>query len=126
MAKSKLISGIFQGLGIALSGDGNGTGGMQIAQMVGNVINMSYGRDDELESDALGVRFLIEAGYNPEAMIGVMEILAEHAGGGRQPEFMSTHPDPGNRAEHIKQEIANYRAGRRTRIPTAESGATAP
>ena len=58
-------------------------------------------------------------------MIGVMEILAAHAGGGRQPEFMSTHPDPGNRAEHIKQEIANYRAGRPTRIPTAESGATA-
>jgi predicted Zn-dependent protease len=123
MAKGKAISGVFQAIGMLLS-DGSGAGGMQVAQMVGNVVNMKYGREDELESDALGVRFLMDAGYNPEAMIGVMEILAENAGGGGQPEIMSTHPDPGNRVEHIKAEIANYRAGRPTRIPSAESGAS--
>jgi predicted Zn-dependent protease len=69
---------------------------------------MKYGREDELESDALGVRFMIEAGYNPEEMIGVMEVLKK-AGGGKQPEMMSTHPDPGNRIEHIRAEIAKYR-----------------
>ena len=107
MAKTGLISGIARGVGVAMS-DGSSTGSVQIAQMVGNMINMKYGREDEYESDALGVRFMIDAGYNPEQMIGVMDILKK-AGGGKQPEMMSTHPDPGNRAEHIRAEIAKYR-----------------
>jgi len=110
MAKSKLIQGMAQGVGVAMS-DGTGNGGIQIAQMLGNIINMKYGREDELESDALGVRFMIEAGYNPEEMIGVMEVLKK-GGGGRQAEMLSTHPDPGNRIEHIKAEIAKYRSQR--------------
>ena len=76
---------------------------------------MKYGRDDELESDALGVKFLLQAGYDPEAMIGVMEILAKHAGGGGQPEFMSTHPNPGNRAEKIRELIGQLRGERPSR-----------
>jgi predicted Zn-dependent protease len=107
MAKSGLIGGLANAAGI-LIGDG-GAGGMQAAQMVANIVNMRYGREDELESDALGVRFMLDAGYNPEALIGVMRILKEASGGGGQPEILSTHPDPGNRAEFIKQEIAKYR-----------------
>ncbi len=111
MAKSGLIGGLANAAGMLL-GDG-GTGGMHAAQMVANVVNMKYGREDELESDALGVRFMIDAGYDPEALIGVMRILKEASGGGGQPEILSTHPDPGNRAERIKEEIAKHRrAGR--------------
>ena len=78
----------------------------QIGQVVGSMINMSYGRDDELESDAFGIRIMAEAGYDPRAMIRVMEVLAKASGGSRQPEFVSTHPAPENRAGRIKQEIA--------------------
>ena len=78
----------------------------QIGQMVGGMINMKYGRDDELESDALGIRIMAEAGYDPRAMIRVMEVLAKSSGGSRQPEFVSTHPAPENRSERIRQEIA--------------------
>lgn len=120
MAKSSFIAGLARGIGVLLS-DG-GQGGMQAAEMVANVVNMKYGREDELESDALGVRFMLDAGYKPEELIGVMEILRDNAGGGRQPEIMSTHPDPGNRIEHIKDEIARYRSGKPTRIPSAEAG----
>ncbi len=82
----------------------------QAAQMIGNLVNMKFGRDQELESDDLGVRFMLEAGYNPEEMIGVMKILKQAAGGGqRQPEFFSTHPDPENRAEKIMESIEKYR-----------------
>lgn len=77
----------------------------QMAQMVGQYVNMKYGRDDELQSDALGVRFMREAGYDPEAMIEVMKILAQASGGGRQPEFFSTHPSPDNRIARLRQEI---------------------
>jgi predicted Zn-dependent protease len=112
MATTKLWSGLAQGAGILLS-DGQSNAGAQIAQAVANFRVMKYGRDDELESDALGVRFLIEAGYNPEAMVGVMEILAKAARGNRQPEMLSTHPNPENRAEKIRELIAQYRAGKR-------------
>lgn len=108
MATSKLWSGLAQGAGVLLS-DGQGGGGQQIAQVVANMRVMKYGRDDELESDDLGVRFLIEAGYNPEALVGVMEILANASKGSNQPEFMSTHPAPENRVERIRAAIAKYR-----------------
>lgn len=110
MANARLWQGLAQGAGVLLS-DGQSSAGHQIAHMVANMRVMKYGRDDELESDALGVRFMIEAGYNPEALIGVMEILARASKGGGQPEFMSTHPAPANRVEHIRQEIA--RQGKR-------------
>jgi Putative Zn-dependent protease, contains TPR repeats len=76
-----------------------------VAALIGNLINMKFGRDDELESDRLGVRFTSEAGYDPRAMIGVMEVLAEASKGPRPPEFFSTHPNPENRIERIKEAI---------------------
>ena len=47
-----------------------------------------------------------EAGYDPRAMMRVMEVLAKSSGGSRQPEFTSTHPAPENRSARIKEAIA--------------------
>ncbi|WP_104735602.1 M48 family metalloprotease [Hanstruepera ponticola] len=76
---------------------------------IGQTTLLSNGRDDELESDDLGVKFMIKAGYNPEEMIGVMEILKQAAGPNRVPEFQSTHPDPENRIEKIQKSIEKYK-----------------
>ncbi len=114
MASSRLWSGLAQGVGLLLS-DGQSNAGIHAAQMVASLRIKKFGRDDELESDRIGVRFLLEAGYNPEAMIGVMEILAKAGGGGRSPEFMNTHPNPDNRIEKIREAIASYRAARSDR-----------
>lgn len=111
MANSRLWSGLAQGVGVLLS-DGQNNTGMHIAQMVAQYKVMKFSRDDESESDALGVRFMLQAGYDPEALIGVMEILAEASGGGRQSDFMSSHPSPENRMEHIREVIARERARR--------------
>ena len=46
-----------------------------------------------------------DAGYDPRALIDVMNVLAKASGGSRQPEFASTHPDPGNRKMLIEQAI---------------------
>lgn len=102
MAKAQLTQGLTGAVGVAA-----GTmGGAQMAQMVAQMVNMKYGREDELESDTLGVRFMADAGYDPRAMIKVMEILAEASGGAqRQPEFFSTHPSPENRIERIRDAI---------------------
>ncbi|MBJ2176164.1 M48 family metallopeptidase [Aureibaculum sp. A20] len=104
IAKQGLTQGIISGV---LVGGGDGTG--QMAAMIGNVINMKYGRGDELESDELGVKFMLDAGYQPEEMMGVMEILKAAAGPNKTPEMQSTHPDPENRIEKIKEAIEKYR-----------------
>ena len=76
---------------------------------IGQNTLLTNGRDDELESDNLGVLFMIKARYNPEEMIGVMKILKAAAGPNRVPEFQSTHPDPDNRIEKIKEAIDKYK-----------------
>lgn len=103
MAKQGLTQGIISGV---MVGADQGAG--QMAAMIANVVNMKYGRGDELESDDLGVKFMIDAGYQPEEMIGVMQILKAAAGPDRTPEFQSTHPDPENRIEKIKEAIEKY------------------
>ncbi|WP_350290606.1 M48 family metalloprotease [uncultured Croceitalea sp.] len=82
---------------------------------LGNVVGgigqntlLTNGRGDELESDELGVLFMIQSGYDPYEMIKVMKILKGAAGPNRVPEFQSTHPDPENRIEKIKEAIIKY------------------
>lgn len=80
----------------------------QVAQYISNLITMEFGRNQELQSDDLGVRLMIDAGYDPEALIGVMQILKQASGNNQQPEFTSTHPDPVNRIERIREAIEKY------------------
>jgi predicted Zn-dependent protease len=77
----------------------------QLAHLAGSLINMKYGREDELESDELGLRLMREAGYDPRAMITVMQKLEKASGGSRQPEFASTHPSPANRQQRIREHL---------------------
>jgi beta-barrel assembly-enhancing protease len=107
LAKQQLTQGL---LGALVVGSGDFTTA-QIGQVVGSMINMSYGREDEIESDALGIRIMTEAGYDPRGMIRVMEVLAKASGGSRQPEFMSTHPAPENRSDRIREAIAKQYPG---------------
>lgn len=71
------------------------------------LLAMKYSRDNEEESDHFGMRFAARAGYHPAGVIGVMEMLNaytnEHGGGG--PEFLSTHPDPGNRVDYLTRQL---------------------
>ena len=110
MAKSQLINGVVMA-GATAASDGQNNPG-QIAQMVAGVWNMKYGRDDETQADTLGTQFMVNAGYHPDGLVKVMEILKAEMGNQRQPEFMSTHPDPGNRVGHIRQIIEDIKAGR--------------
>lgn len=75
---------------------------------IGQNTLLTNGRGDELESDDLGVKFMMQAGYDPYEMIDVMEILKAAAGPSRVPEFQSTHPDPDNRIEKIRESIKKY------------------
>ena len=110
IAKAQLTEGLTGAAVVAAYAPDNPNSqyAVQMAQVVGQLVTLKYGREDELEADRLGVQFMAEAGYDPTALIGVMEILAQASAGNQQPEFFSTHPDPGNRIGQIEALIADY------------------
>ena len=105
MAKHELTQQLVQATQVASGGYDQG----MIAQYVGQMVNLKYGRDDEIESDKYGVKYLVESGYKPEAMIEVMEILNNASGKNKSPEFLSSHPNPENRIQKIKEYIEQYK-----------------
>ncbi|MEJ1224038.1 M48 family metalloprotease [Sediminicola sp. 1XM1-17] len=91
-------------MGASVGADAGG-----IVSSIGQNTLLKNGRGDELESDDLGVLFMMKSGYEPNEMIRVMEILKAAAGPNRTPEFQSTHPDPENRIGKIKEAIKKYK-----------------
>jgi Zn-dependent protease with chaperone function len=87
---------------------GNGSMMGQLAQLgIGlgfNSVLLKFSRTDESQADALGAKMMSEAGYNPIEMARFFEKL-EAEGGSRGPEFLSDHPNPGNRMRAIEAEI---------------------
>ncbi len=82
-----------------------------LAQVAGaglGVLFLKYGRDDELQSDSLGLRYMTQDGYDPTGMVDVMRMLdsaTRSEGGQGPPEWLSTHPSPGNREALLIDEI---------------------
>jgi Zn-dependent protease with chaperone function len=74
---------------------------------------LKYGRDYERQADLLGAQILARAGYDPREMANMFKTI-EAQGGSRQPEWMSSHPNPGNRYDAINREAAMLRVERRT------------
>jgi predicted Zn-dependent protease len=69
---------------------------------------LRFSRDDEIESDLLGVRYMLNVGENPRELIEVMEMLArvsQAREGGRLPQWASTHPHPENRSQIIADHL---------------------
>ncbi|HIA52919.1 MAG TPA: M48 family peptidase [Candidatus Melainabacteria bacterium] len=106
LAKQRLTQGLTGATVIATYDPDNPSSraSAQVAMMVGQLVNLKFNRNDELEADKLGVRFAVDAGYDPRSMIKVMEILRDQSRS-RQPEFFSTHPNPENRIEKINAAI---------------------
>lgn len=74
-----------------------------LVQMATGVGQLSFSRAAEAEADRIGLEYMARAGYNPEAAIGLWQNMqAATAGSGQPPEFLSTHPNPGNRIEAIQ------------------------
>jgi hypothetical protein len=69
---------------------------------------LKYGRAYESQADLLGAQILARAGYDPRQMANMFKTIEEQ-GGGRQPEWMSSHPNPGNRFNAINAEAARLR-----------------
>ena len=70
---------------------------------------LKFGRDDETQADGLGFRYMVNAGYAPAEMAEMFRTLQRLGSGGqgRVPEWLSTHPDPGNRVQATMDRIAS-------------------
>lgn len=106
LAKARLSQGL-AGAAVIASGDAS-TG--QLAAAVSQLVNMKYGRDDEIESDLYGLTLLHQAGFEPRGMVEMLEVLAQATRGG-PPEFFSTHPNPRNRVERVESAIRELGGG---------------
>jgi predicted Zn-dependent protease len=63
---------------------------------------LPWGRAQESEADHMGLIYMAKAGYHPSAARDLWVRMAQSAGGGRQPEFLSTHPAPATRIAQIE------------------------
>jgi predicted Zn-dependent protease len=75
-----------------------------LADIGANLVQLSYSRGDETEADQYAVRYLKDTPYNPTAFADFFQRMLEKDGDTGMFQFLSTHPDPGNRVEKIKEE----------------------
>ena len=69
---------------------------------------LKYSREYEREADLLGAQLMARAGYDPRQMANMFRTI-EQQGGNSGPEFLSDHPDPGNRYDAIIRESRSLR-----------------
>ncbi|WP_299824697.1 M48 family metalloprotease [uncultured Pontibacter sp.] len=72
---------------------------------------LKFGRDDERESDRLGVEYSTKIGYDAAEMADFFLTLQrkQEESGAAIPEFLSTHPDPGNRYTTVQQLASDWK-----------------
>ena len=68
---------------------------------------MKYSRHDEAQADEVGAIIMYKAGYDPRAMAEFFQKLEKVAGNGG-PQFLSDHPNPGNRVEAVQKAVAQW------------------
>ncbi|HYP54203.1 MAG TPA: M48 family metallopeptidase, partial [Pyrinomonadaceae bacterium] len=113
------------GIGIlgALTGGRDNPDLAQVVESVGgagaNMLFLKFGRTAERQSDLEGARIMAEAGYDPRDMANFFKTLAAE-GGQRVPEFLSDHPDPGNRFASITELLPSLPVSRNPVRTSAE------
>ncbi|HEV2292580.1 MAG TPA: M48 family metallopeptidase [Tepidisphaeraceae bacterium] len=98
------VAGIVGGLfGYGWAGDVTG--------IVASLSLMKYSRDQEKQSDLSGLRYMAQAAYDPTGMVHTMAVLQQAGGGKGGPQFLSSHPNPDNRLEYLKETVRRKYAG---------------
>lgn len=101
MAKSQLGDFLIAAVAVGSNQD-HANNAAAVAAMVNHMFQLRYSRHDESEADLWGVKLMEQAGYNPQAMVQVLEIL-KAGDRGHAPEMFLTHPNPDHRIQQIKE-----------------------
>lgn len=86
---------------------GGGTLGKMAAQGISFGVGSYFlknSRESEKEADLLGTDIMYDTGYDPHAMAKFFEKIKQQ-GGSPSMQFLSDHPDPGNRVEYVSAEV---------------------
>jgi hypothetical protein len=108
-AKEQRTAGILGVLGAILPGNILGDVARWGLQVGAGTIFMKYSRNDEAQADQVGAIIMYLANYNPKAMAEFFQKLETLVGNGG-PQFLSDHPNPGNRVAAVSQEIRYWPA----------------
>ncbi|MBX3403682.1 MAG: M48 family metalloprotease [Phycisphaeraceae bacterium] len=96
-------------IGAAAGGKEGAAAGVAGGATIGGIVSLSFSREQEIEADRLGMRYMERLGYDPVGAIEVQEILGR-AGGGGTPEFLSTHPASATRIAELNKRYDKYYA----------------
>lgn len=93
--------------------------GTATGELAGNVVtslaNLQFSRAHETEADTYSVIYLCPTPYEADGAAGFFRKLEEGGSGGRPPQFLSTHPNPGNRVANIEAQVNERQcAGKQT------------
>jgi Zn-dependent protease with chaperone function len=96
-------------VGGAVVGGAAGTAIAQGSQFGLGTVVLRYSRDFEKQADVLGVQIMARAGYDPRALAHMFETIESQAkeSGGSGPQWLSDHPNPGNRSQYINDEASH-------------------
>ena len=81
-----------------------GQTGAQLGALGAQAWMTKYSREYETQADTLGAQIMADAGYDPRDLANVFQTIARQERGGGTPQWLSSHPDPGNRYENINRE----------------------
>ena len=96
-----------------------GQTGAQLGALGAQALQTRYSREFETQSDILGARIMADAGYDPRDLANMFRTIEGQREGGRLPEFLSSHPNPGNRYQNINREATRLNVSPRPIKSTA-------
>lgn len=94
-----------------------GEAGAQLGAVFASGFLLKYSREYETQADTLGSQIMADAGYDPRDLANVFQTIQRESGGGG-PQWLSSHPNPGNRYEAINREAQYLRIAERRPVMT--------
>jgi beta-barrel assembly-enhancing protease len=105
LSKAELMQGAAGVFGVIFGGSTSGALLTQGVALGAGGVLLHYSRSDETQADVLGTQALYDAGYDPRAMAQFFEKLESETKGKNPPQFLSDHPNPGNRVARVDDEV---------------------
>ena len=103
--KASSAGSTLRNLGLILGGAVvGGQAGAQLGAGIAGTFMLKFSREYESQADTLGAQIMANAGYDPRDLANVFRTIAQQEGGRGGPQWLSDHPDPGNRYENINRE----------------------
>jgi len=115
ISKGAIANGLLGFLGAVLGNSGGARTAETGAQILVGGYMMKFSREDEREADRVGVEIMRRAGWDARGMLEFMQTLRTRSGRdpGSVQGFLSTHPSPADRIEHLRAQLRQVRAGGR-------------